>query len=163
MGKGLIPDKKTDNIYSLDLQTLASLGIRGIIFDIDNTLESHRVPEPSEKAAAFLAHVKDAGFSLCLISNGKEERVERFNRRLSLPAIARAGKPRKKNLRRALSLLNTSASETALVGDQIFTDVCGGNRMGFYTVLVTPIEEIENSFFYIKRFLERRIQKKIKE
>lgn len=163
MGKGFIPDKKTDTIFSLDLRALSAQGIRGIIFDIDNTLESHRVPEPSERVISFLNTVKEAGFSLCFISNGREERVEFFNRKLHFPAIAKAGKPRKKNLRRALAFLNTKACETALVGDQIFTDIYGGNRMGFYTVLVTPIEEIENNFFYIKRFLERRIQKKIKE
>ena len=163
MGKGLIPDKKADSIFSLDLHALSSLCFRGIIFDIDNTLESHRVPEPCENVSRFLSHVAEAGFSVCLISNGKKERVERFNSKLHLPAIGHAGKPGKKNLRRALSLLNTTASETALVGDQIFTDVYGGNRMGFYTILVNPIEEIENKFFYIKRFLERIIQKKIKE
>lgn len=163
MGKRLLPDKTADSIFSLDLQALSSRGIRGIIFDIDNTLESHRVPEPSARVCTFLDRVQNAGFRVCLISNGKKNRVERFNSRLHLPAIARAGKPLKKNLRRALTFLNTSPEETALVGDQIFTDVYGGNRMGFYTILVNPIEQIENKFFYIKRFLERMIRKKIKE
>lgn len=158
-----IPRQKIDSVHSLDLEQLKSLGIRGIIFDIDNTLESHKVPEPSEKVLSLIENVKKEGFSICLISNGKIPRVELFNRSLSLAAVGNAQKPRKKNLRRAMQLLGTSANETALVGDQIFTDVYGGNRMGFYTVLVDPIEQIENKFFYVKRFFERLILKKIKE
>ena len=161
--KLFMPNKKIDSVFSLDFDKLKKLGIRGIIFDIDNTLESHRVPEPSDEIKNLLEKVKELGFSVCLISNGKEPRVELFNRSLLLPAVGNAKKPLKKNLRLAMQLLNTSKNETALVGDQIFTDVFGGNRMGFYTVLVNPIEQIENKFFYIKRFFERMILKNIKE
>ncbi len=159
----LAPGKRIDTVFSLDLEELRKLGIRGIIFDIDNTLESHRTALPGEKIRTFLSCVQSSGFSVCLISNGKKERVNRFNQPLGLPAIGKAQKPRKKNLRRAMQFLNTLPKETAMVGDQIFTDVYGGNRMGFYTVLVRPIEQIENKFFYIKRFFERLILKKIKE
>lgn len=131
MGKRLIPDQKLDSIFALDLQTLSSLGIRGIIFDIDNTLESHHVPEPSSRVTTFLTQVQHAGFRICLLSNGKTKRVERFNKFLQLPAISHAGKPAKRNFKRAMTFLNTSPEETALVGDQIFTDIYGGNRMGF--------------------------------
>lgn len=158
-----IPNKIIDTVYSLDFAELHRLGIRGIIFDIDNTLESHRTPEPSEAVCALLSRVQEAGFAVCLISNGKHSRVAHFNKSLQLPAVGHAQKPRKKNLRQAMRLMSTAANETALVGDQVFTDVYGGNRMGFYTVLVDPIEQIENKFFYIKRFFERMILKKIKE
>ena len=161
--KLFIPDKKIDTVFSLEFDKLKGLGIKGIIFDIDNTLESHQVPEPSDEIKNLLEKVKEHGFSVCLISNGKEPRVELFNRSLSLPAVGNAKKPLKKNMRYAMKLLNTTKNETALVGDQIFTDVFGGNRMGFYTVLVNPIEQIENKFFYIKRFFERMILKNIKE
>ncbi len=158
-----IPKQKIDSVHSLDLKRLKESGIRGIIFDIDNTLESHRVAEPGQKVLSLIENVKKEGFSICLISNGKIPRVELFNRTLMLDAIGDAKKPAKKNLKRAMQLLGTAAHETALVGDQIFTDVYGGNRMGFYTVLVDPIEQIENKFFYVKRFFERLILKKIKE
>ena len=158
-----LPNETAENIASIDLASLYEKGVRGIIFDIDDTLESHRTPLPSERTALFLKKAEETGFRICLISNGKEERVLRFNESLRLPAISHAQKPRKKNLKKALSLLGTKPSETALVGDQIFTDMLGGNRMGFYTVLVNPIDPIENKFFYIKRFFERPIRKRIKE
>ena len=158
-----IPKRTLDSVRSLDLDELCRMGIRGIIFDIDNTLESHRTPLPGKETNDLIARAREAGLTVCLISNGKRERVARFNEPLRLPAVGKAQKPRKKNLRRAMRLLGTTPAETALVGDQLFTDIYGGNRMGFYTVLVEPIEQIENKFFYIKRFFERQILKKIKE
>ena len=159
----LIPDKKIKDISQLDIQRLWQKGIRGILFDIDNTLESHRIPEPSPKISVFLQNVQEAGFKICLISNGKQERVQQFNRNLKLPAIAKAGKPLKKSFRAAMRLMGTKPSETAFVGDQIFTDVFGGNRTGMTTILVEPIEPIENAFFYVKRFFKRFVMKQIKE
>ncbi len=159
----LIPNEIAANVFSINLQALYEKGMRSIIFDIDDTLESHLTPVPSERTVALLKQAQEYGFRVCLISNGKPERVMRFNESLSLPAISRAGKPGKKNFKKALSLLDASPSTTVLVGDQIFTDVWGGNRMGFYTVLVDPIDPIENKFFYIKRYFEQSIRKKIKE
>jgi len=161
--KAFMPDLAEDSIHSLDLNVLWQKGIRGIILDIDNTLESHRVQKPTEETLSFLNKLKDSGFKVCLISNGREERVKIFNEDLGYFAMAKAGKPKKKGYRLAQKEMGLSENQVAMIGDQIFTDVFGAKRCGFFSVLVEPIESIENGFFYIKRFFEKNIRNKAKE
>jgi len=161
--KYLIPDMAVDNIHEIDLNSLHDKGIRGVILDIDNTLESHRVPKASDKTLEFLKKLEAKGFKICLISNGAEERVKLFNENLGYFVMAKAGKPKKNGFLRAQTEMQLEKNEVAMVGDQIFTDVFGAKRCGFYAVLVEPIESIENGFFYIKRFFEKSIRRKIKK
>lgn len=153
--KMLMPDFFVKRIADIDLEALKARGITAVILDLDNTLDSHKTKTPSPCALAFLDKLKQMGFSFCIISNGKLGRVETYLQNLSIPFVANAGKPLKKSYKKALNILNTPSHCTAFIGDQIFTDVWGANRMGLLTVLTEPIEQYENSFFYIKRFLER--------
>ena len=161
MFKKLIPDFYYDDISCINIQKLKELNIQYVICDLDNTVDSHNVAEPSQKALDFLNSLKNAGFTVCIISNGKHERVKKYLSNYPLEYIAKAGKPLKKSYLTAMSKIGAKPSETAFVGDQIFTDVLGANIVGLTTILVTPIESIENSFFYIKRALERIIKSKI--
>ena len=158
-----MPDMAVDNIHEIDLDVLYKNGIKGVILDIDNTLESHKVPEASDKTLEFLKKLEEKGLKICLISNGAEERVKLFNEKLGYFAMAKAGKPKKIGFLKAQEQMKLSKEEVAMVGDQIFTDVYGAKRCGFYVVLVEPIESIENGFFYIKRFFEKSIRRKIKK
>lgn len=161
MFKKLIPNFYYDDISCINIQKLKDLNIKYVICDLDNTLDSHNVKEPSESALRFLNSLKDAGFTVCIISNGKHERVKKYLADYPLDYIAKAGKPLKKSYLSAMAKIGAKASETAFIGDQIFTDVLGANRVGLTTILVTPIESIENSFFYIKRALEKVVKSKI--
>ncbi len=161
MLKMLRPDLYVKCISDIDLKALKARGITAVILDLDNTLDSHNTKTPSPCAIAFLDELKTQGFSFCIISNGKQKRVETYLQNLSIPFVARAGKPLKKSYKKALKILNTPPHCTAFIGDQIFTDVWGANRMGLLTVLTEPIEQFENSFFYIKRFLERFVKSNI--
>lgn len=162
MLKKCIPNLKISDVYALDFVKLKEQGIRGIIFDVDNTLESHTIKEPSEKAVGLIREAQNQGFGVCIVSNGSSDRVKKFNKKINVEAIPNAYKPLKRGYQKALDALGTKASETAFVGDQVFTDIYGGNRMGLYTILVDPIEQIENNFFYVKRYFERFILNKIK-
>ncbi len=157
----LIPDFYYDNISCINLQKLKDRGIKYVICDLDNTLDSHNTPAPSASALAFLNSLKSEGFTVCIISNGKHERVKRYLADFPLEYIAKAGKPLKKSYLKAMAQIGAVPQETAFIGDQIFTDTLGANRLNLTTVLVTPIESIENPFFYIKRALETFVIKKI--
>ena len=80
---------------------------------------------------------------------------------LDVPAISKARKPSRRAFRQALATLGTTEKETAVVGDQLFTDVLGGNRLGLYTVLVMPLSKRE--FFGTKaiRSLERIVLRRL--
>ena len=163
MLKAFMPDMAVDTIFSIALAELVNNGIKGIILDIDNTLESHKIPKPSQKTLSFLNELDERGFKVCLISNGKKERVELFNSELGYFSMAKAGKPKKKGYLLAQKEMGLLKSQVAMIGDQIFTDVFGAKRCGFFSVLVEPICPIENGFFYIKRFFEKKIRQKAKE
>lgn len=156
-----VPDYYCRDISKVPLLDLKKSGIRAMICDLDNTLDSHETPVPSESALAFLGELRSLGFSVCIISNGKHARVARYLKDLSLPYIAKAGKPKKKSYQKALKILKCKPEHAAFVGDQIFTDTWGANRMGLTTVLVEPIESIENPFFYPKRALEKIVKARI--
>lgn len=161
MLKMLNPEFFVKCISDIDLNALKARGITAIILDLDNTLDSHKTKTPSPRALAFLDKLKSMGFSFCIISNGKQKRVETYLQGLQIPFVAKAGKPLKKSYKKALRILSTPPQCTAFIGDQIFTDIWGANRMGLVTILTEPIEQFENSFFYIKRFLERFVKSNI--
>ena len=161
MFKNLIPDYYFSDISSIDINILKSKGIKHVICDLDNTLDSHEQATPSENALLFIEKLKGNGFSVCIISNGKENRVKTYTDGTDLKYIANAGKPLRKSYLKALASLGCKPTDAAFIGDQIFTDTWGANRLGITTILVDPIESFENPFFYIKRALETFVKSKI--
>lgn len=135
----LTPAECRPSVFAVDLERLRERGIRAIIVDLDNTLVAWRHPRPTAAVHEWLARARAAGFKVCILSNGGARRVEAFAGECGIPCVGAAGKPRRRAFRAALACLGTQPRETAVVGDQIFTDVLGGNRMGLYTILVRPV------------------------
>ena len=158
----LLPDMCAESIYDIDFALLKEKGIKGIILDIDNTLVSHKTPVPDKKTLELTDKLVSMGFKLSVISNGKPERVNKFTHGFDIPVISGYLKPSKKGYVLALEQMALLPCECAAVGDQIFTDVLGANKMGIFSVYTTPIEKYENTFFYIKRFFEGFVLKKLK-
>lgn len=148
------PDEYLDSTYSIDFERLAMEGIRGLIFDIDNTLVPHGAPA-DDRAIALFARLKKLGFSCCLLSNNQLPRVELFNREVQVHFIENAHKPSTQNYRRAMEIMGTNACNTIFIGDQIFTDIYGAKRAGIRTILVNPIHPKEEIQIVLKRYLER--------
>ena len=73
------PDQYVASTYVIDFEKLYEEGVRGLIFDIDNTLVPHGAPA-DERAKALFARLKAIGFRCCLISNNQKPRVEMFNK-----------------------------------------------------------------------------------
>ena len=151
------PKEYREDITVIDYDSLRQKGIIALVFDIDNTIAPFDVAEPDNGIIDFFAGLAGKGFKVCLLSNNKKERVLLFNQKLKLHAIHRAGKPWKRGLRRALTLLEAGPGQAAIIGDQIFTDVWCGNRMGIYTVLVQPIAQRDEWTVKLKRGLEKLV------
>ncbi len=161
MLKILVPDHYYKNIFEIDLQKLKDDNIKGIICDIDNTIVPYEKKEVMNDVLDWFQTLKKMNFKVCLVSNGREKRVKFFRKELNLPALGQAVKPSKKAFKKALNhILKLDKSETAVIGDQIFTDVLGGNRAGLKTILVDPMGEKE--FFVTKfvRFIESLVFKR---
>lgn len=154
----LSPDHLLPDVLHLEDAFLEQKGIEGIIFDIDNTLVSYRTPEPTEAVLSLLDHLREKGIQMAIASNNKKCRVERFAENLGLTAYHRSAKPLPFVLRRISRDFGLPPKRIALVGDQIFTDIWGGNWAGMQSILVEPIDPLdEGLFFRIKRRLERPI------
>lgn len=157
------PDLILNEISEIDANTLKQKGYRLLIFDIDNTLVAYHEKDATEKVNAIIGFLRAKGFQTALVSNNNRERVDRFNKDLKLFSVPRAMKPFKRGMRKVMKHFSVAPQETVLCGDQILTDIFGGNRLGLYTILVTPIEINESGFFRMKRRIEAYILKKMKE
>lgn len=149
-----------DDIYTLDLELMRSLKIKAFIFDIDNTLVTYDDLDAPEHTKLWFDMLHENGFKTCLVSNNNEKRVSRFARSLGEKYYSRALKPRRMYLSRALEDLGVKPENSALVGDQLFTDICGGRRMGMYTILVKPVSDKDVWFVHFKRYIENLILKR---
>ncbi len=159
MSSIFLPDIFVDTVFDIDLEVLKAEGIKAFIFDIDNTLATYAMPVADEKTVAWLDVLKDKGFKVFIASNNDRDRVRIFAENINVPYFGKALKPLGIYLRKACRLMQVKPNEAALVGDQLFTDVWGGNLLNMKTVLVKPISEIEDGFVKFKRQFERLILK----
>ena len=150
------PKKVVRSTYSINFKRYHKLGYRGVLFDIDNTLVPHG-EAADDKAIAFFQKLRDLGYKFCLISNNKEERVKSFAEKVGAPYIFDAHKPSRDGYNKAMEIIGTDVNETIFVGDQVFTDVFGGNRASLYTILVRPIHHKEEIQIVLKRYLEKPV------
>jgi len=153
----LRPASKVPSVYDIDLAALRARGIRGMILDLDNTIVPWGAREAGPALPVWIADVRQAGLRLCIVSNNMGRRVTGLATSLGLPLVTGALKPRRKALRRALSVMGTTPDATALVGDQLFTDILGGNRLGLHTILVRPQSPREFPLTRVVRVLERAL------
>ncbi len=154
MLKTFYPDQYVASTYVIDFDKLYEEGIRGLIFDIDNTLVPHGAPA-DDRAIKLFQKLKEIGFRCCLISNNKEPRVAKFNEPIQVDYVYDAHKPSTKNYRKAMEIMGTDTSNTVFIGDQLFTDVWGAKRTGIKSILVKPIHPKEEIQIVLKRYLEK--------
>ena len=148
------PDRYVASTYVIDFEKLYEEGIRGLIFDIDNTLVPHGAPA-DERAIALFERLKKNGFKCCLISNNQELRVKMFNEKIQVDYVYDAHKPSTKNYKKAMEIMGTDTTSTVFIGDQLFTDVWGAKRTGISNILVKPIHPKEEIQIVLKRRLEK--------
>ena len=136
-------------------------GIRAVVTDLDNTLLPwHSSDVPAAEVLAWLEGLRAANIGVCLASNTRRyARLQRLAEEWGILHVpGNAGKPGTGGLLRALTLLNAKPTEAAMVGDQLFTDMLGGNRLGMTTILVNPLSQKEFiGTQYISRNLERLV------
>ena len=154
--RNFYPNEYRKSTYYIDFKKYYEMGYRGILFDVDNTLVPHGAP-PDDRVRELFRQLKEIGFKTCLISNNKEERVKPFADELETKYICNAHKPSRKSYQKAFDLLETGREQTMFVGDQVFTDVYGANRVKMYTILVRPIHPKEEIQIIIKRKFEKII------
>lgn len=152
----LRPKVYVDSICNIDLNKLIKTKkIKGIIVDLDNTLIAWGQKEVSQKNIDWVNEAKKLGLKICIVSNTNSKRVAEFAKIFDVPYHSKYSKPFSIAFNNGLKILDTKKSETVVIGDQIFTDIWGGNRLKLLTILVTPI--VKKNF--IGTFLHRNLEK----
>lgn len=153
----LYPDLYLTNVKEITLEILKENKIQGLILDVDNTLIDYD-KNLIEGAKQWCDNLKQKGIKICILSNtNKVKKVETVAKILDLEYIYFAHKPNKKGFYKAQKLLGLKPNEIATVGDQVFTDVLGGNRVGMFTILTKPIDKRDITLTKIKRPFEKII------
>lgn len=150
------PDRFAPRLHQISLEELASLGIRGLIVDLDNTLLGFRETELAAEHLAWVREAHDRGFRIVMVSNNFTDRVCGIAAQLDVECIPNALKPLPFCFWRALRRLNLPRKHVAVVGDQLFTDVLGAKLSGgLFTILTEPIETKDFPITMMFRFFER--------
>ena len=139
----------------LTVDFLREQGISVLLLDIDNTLAPYEQLDPDDHIRNWLQALNDAGIKTALLSNNRGDRMARFNRDLGQPGRSGACKPLPFRGRKLMRRLGGNKKNTALMGDQIFTDVLCAHTMGIRAILVPPIKDKTNRITRIKRYFER--------
>ena len=156
----LVPDYIFKTFDEATADFLQSIDVKAVILDIDNTLEPYEHPNPGEHVIAWLNSLSECGIKTAIVSNNGWKRVNLFNKDIGMPAIARAKKPFKLNIVRAMEMLSADKEHTIFIGDQILTDVLAAHNAGIRAILVPPINDRRDPFTKFKRLLEKPFIKK---
>ncbi|MCM1371002.1 MAG: YqeG family HAD IIIA-type phosphatase [Clostridium sp.] len=158
-----VPDMYQKSIYAIDYDKLLRRGIKCILFDLDNTVAPVKMKSPTKKIKKFFNDLKNMGLKVIIFSNSPKSRLKPFKEILEVDCAANAHKPNPKKFLQVMKEYDLSVSEIAIIGDQILTDVVGGNNVGITTILVNPISPVELFFTKINRIRERKIIKKLEQ
>ena len=139
------------SIFDIEPAALARRGIRLLLADLDNTLAPYGEPEPTQAVRDWAAALGEQGITLFVLSNNRHpERPRRKPPGFGLPAWPRKGTPSAWENRRAMEQMGCTPEQTAIVGDQLFTDILGGRNAGVFTLLVEPIRLAGNPGRYLR-------------
>jgi HAD superfamily phosphatase (TIGR01668 family) len=152
-----LPDQHVKSIFEITPESLKEKGVKGIITDLDNTLVEWDRPNATPKLIEWFENMKKHQILVTIVSNNNEERVKFFADPLVTPYIYRARKPMTKAFDRAVKDMGLKKEETVVIGDQLLTDVLGGNRGGYHTILVVPVAKTDGLVTKFNRTVERRI------
>ena len=167
MPVSLLPKIITQSLTDITPELLSSRNIRLLMMDFDNTIVPYTTNIPQPLMEQWLVDAAEWDIPVCVVSNSKNDRVQKFCRNYGIPCIIRAKKPGTKGINECLEKYGRKPEECALAGDQIFTDTLGGNRAGVTPILIRAIDNhniwlklrhvAELPFIFVSR--KRRITK----
>lgn len=155
-----IPDMYQKSIYHINYEKLKEDGIKCLLFDLDNTCVPFKDKEPNRKLINLFDELKDMDFKVIIFSNATKKRLAPFKNGLNVDCSASSKKPNSRKLLKVIKMFNYDLSDVAIIGDQLYTDILGGNRVGIKTILVNPMSKDDLLFTKMFRFFEKKKFKK---
>ncbi|WP_208590096.1 YqeG family HAD IIIA-type phosphatase [Gracilibacillus suaedae] len=157
MLKKFLPNEHVQRVLDITPAKLRDMGIKGVITDLDNTLVAWNVKDATPEVIEWFKEMKENDIKVTIISNNDEERVSVFSEPLEAPYVYSARKPLVRAFNRTAKQMGLPKEEIVVIGDQLLTDVLGGNFAGYHTILVVPIVETDGKITRFNRMIERRI------
>ncbi len=151
------PDIYIKDIYNIDYDKLKTEGIKTLVFDLDNTLAPFDIVYPTKEIKAILKKLQEDDFLVLIVSNNNMDRVEKFTKDLNVKFTHKAGKPKITKIKNFILESGGKVEETAIIGDQLFTDMWVGTRLGLRKILVAPIANRDEFTVKLKRGLEKKV------
>lgn len=159
----LNPKDYLSKAQQITIEYLQKNNIKALILDVDNTLIDYK-RNMSQSIVNWVKNLKKQGIKLYILSNtSHKDKVEEVAKTLEIPYRNLAKKPFKKGFLKVQKELGEKPENIGVVGDQIFTDIIGGNRCNMYTILVDPIDEKDFWYTAWKRPIENKIKNKYKQ
>lgn len=155
MLKIFLPNQHFPSVHDIEPVMLKQHNIKGIITDLDNTLIAWDEPEATPELKRWFESMHEAGIKVTIVSNNSESRVKAFCEPLGIPFISKARKPMMRAFNKALKTMRLPKKDVVVIGDQLLTDVWGGNRLGVHTILVVPIKKTDGLMTRFNRKIER--------
>ncbi|MCI2922681.1 YqeG family HAD IIIA-type phosphatase [Staphylococcus hominis] len=152
-----MPNDYVQSVFQIEIEKLANSGFKGIITDLDNTLVGWDVKTPTKEIQEWFKKANDLGLTITIVSNNNEKRVSGFSKDLDVDFIFKARKPMGRAFKKAIQHMNIKPEETIVIGDQMLTDVLGGNNNGLYTIMVVPVKTTDGFLTRLNRIIERRL------
>ena len=162
MIKKFLPDVYKKDVFSINYNKLKENNIKCLLFDLDNTISPAKEKLLCEKTKELFDKLKK-NFKIILFSNNFEKRVREFSLFYDVEFEYLSLKPLSHKYNKILKVNNYSPNEVAAIGDQIVTDIYGGNKAGMVTILVDPISVIDEKETFINRKIEKIIFKKFEK
>lgn len=153
----LRPDLQVSDITQITPELLRQHGLDAVMVDLDDTMVPSGADSMEERFTDWFRSLQDHGVNLLILSNGQRDRVAHWAHKLGIPGLSLVGKPFRHAFRRGLKLLGTEPAKTAMIGDQLFTDVLGANLTGVFSVLVSPLSPGKLPHTRLLRRVENRI------
>lgn len=158
-----VPDIYKKSIHAINYDLLFSRGIRCLLMDLDNTIAPITMKGPNKKTKELFEELKEKGFKIIIFSNSSKSRVKNFKVELGVDGIYNAMKPLKSKYQKVLDIYKFQEPQIACIGDQLLTDIKGGNKMGLTTILVNPVGVKEKIITRISRHYEKKILRKLRD
>lgn len=159
----IYPNLYLEKVEDITIQMLIKNKIKLIILDVDNTLIDY-YKKLSESIIQWSKEMKGQGIKLYILSNTNDkEKVKKIAEKLEVPYKNFAMKPFKRGFKKIEEETKIKSENIAVVGDQLFTDVLGGNRCKMFTILVDPRDDKKDYWYTAwKRPIENKIKNKYK-
>jgi len=158
--KLLIPKMYQESIYTINYDKLKEENIKCLLFDLDNTCIGYREKFPTKELEELFNKLTKKGFKVIIFTNASQKRVVPFIK-LHIICHSSSRKPFKKNFQKLMKKYHYAKEEMCIIGDQLFTDILGGNKVGIKTCLVNPLTKEDLIFTKIFRIIETIIFKRM--